>query len=129
MALELDKGIVRRGNCFVGCSLIYIRRAAVVRALLSTIVVVLFLGLLAHTVSAEETKCDGAIVKIEGENVTVKDAANERLLKVEPGTRITSGGKPVSVDELKVGRKVKCVCDKRDGQTVCTTMEIMRDTP
>ncbi|HEY2412373.1 MAG TPA: hypothetical protein VGI40_09035 [Pirellulaceae bacterium] len=100
-----------------------------IRALLSTIVVVMFFGLFAHAAAGEEMKCEGAIVKVEGENVTVKDVGGERLMKVEPGTKITSGGKPVSVDELKVGRKVKCVCDNRDGQTVCTTMEIMRDTP
>lgn len=100
-----------------------------VRATMSTIVVAMFFGLLVHAAAAAEMKCEGAIVKVEGENVTVKEGMNERLMKVEPGTKITSAGKPVSVDELKVGQKVKCVCDQRDGQTVCTTMEIMRDTP
>jgi hypothetical protein len=93
------------------------------------IVVTGLFELFVSVATAEEVKCEGAIVKVEGENVTVKDGANERLMKVEPGTQITSGGKPVSVDDLKVGQKVKCVCDKRDGQMVCTTMEIMRDTP
>jgi hypothetical protein len=100
-----------------------------VRAILSSIVVVGIFGLFLHAAAAEEVKCEGAIVKVEGENVTVKDATSERVMKVEPGTRITSGGKPVSVDDLKVGQKVKCVCDQRDGQMICTTMEIMRDTP
>ena len=30
---------------------------------------------------------------------------------------------------LKVGQKVKCVCDKKDNAMICTSMEIMRDTP
>jgi hypothetical protein len=100
-----------------------------VRALVSMMVMVTFFGLFVHQAAAEEMKCEGAIVKVEGENVTVKEGMNERLMKLEPGTQITSGGKPVSVDDLKVGQKVKCVCDKRGGQMVCMTMEIMRDTP
>jgi hypothetical protein len=100
-----------------------------VRAILSTIVVVMFFGLFVQVAAAEEVKCEGAIVKIEGENVTVKDATSEQVMKVEPGTQITSGGKPVSPMDLKVGQKVKCVCDKRDGRMICATMEIMRDTP
>jgi len=100
-----------------------------VRAIFGTIVVLMFFGLFVHAAAAEEVKCEGAIVKVEGENVTVKDGTTERRMKVEPGTKITSGGKPVSVDDLKVEQRVKCVCDRRDGQMVCTTMEIMRDTP
>ena len=100
-----------------------------VRAIVSTIVLMTFFGLFVYSATAEEMKCEGAIVTIEGENVTVKDGTNERLMKVEPGTQITSAGKPVSVDDLKVGQKVKCVCDKRRDSLVCTTMEIMRDTP
>jgi hypothetical protein len=100
-----------------------------VRAMVSMIVVVMFFGLFVHAAAAEEMKCEGTIVKVEGENVTVKDATNERLMKVEPGTQITSGGKPVAVMDLKVGQKVKCVCERRDGEMICTGMEIMRDTP
>jgi len=106
-----------------------IRRAAMLRAVFSTIWVVMSLGLLVHIASAEEMKCEGAIVKIEGENVTVKGAMSDQQMKIEPGTRITSGGKPVGAMYLKVGQKVKCVCDRRDGQMICSAMEIMRDTP
>lgn len=101
-----------------------------VRAILSTVVVGIFLGLFVQAATAEEIKCEGAIVKVEGENVTVNDGMGERMMKVEPGTQITSGGKPVAVMDLKVGQKVKCVCDRREGQMmICTAMEIMRDTP
>jgi len=99
------------------------------RAILSTVVAGLFLGLVVQAANAEEIKCDGAIVKVEGENVTVNDGMSERMMKVEPGTQISSGGKPVSPMDLKVGQKVKCVCDRREGQMICTAMEIMRDTP
>jgi hypothetical protein len=104
-----------------------------VRAIISTIVLVAFFGLFVHA-AAEEMKCEGAIVKIEGDNVTVKNSTAknepvEQMLKMEPGTQITSGGKPVSVMDLKVGQKVKCVGDQRGGQMICTAMEIMRDTP
>jgi hypothetical protein len=100
-----------------------------VRAKLGTVVGVIFLGLLVRALAAEEVKCEGAIVKIVGENVTVKDATSDQQMKIEPGTQITSGGKPASAMDLKVGQKVKCICDKRNGQMVCTAMEIMRDTP
>jgi len=100
-----------------------------VRAFLSTIVVMMFVGLFVQAAAAEELKCEGAIVRIEGENVTVKGGTSEQTMKVEPGTQISSGGKPVAAMDLKVGQKVKCVCDKRDGQMICTAIEIMRDTP
>ena len=100
-----------------------------VRAIVSTIIGMMVFGLLVNAAAAEEAKCEGAIVKIEGENVTVKSAAGEQQMKVGPGTQITSGGKPVKPMDLKVGQNVKCVCDRREGQMICTTMEIMRDTP
>jgi hypothetical protein len=78
---------------------------------------------------ADEVKCDGTITKIEGENVTVKDATQEQQMKVTPATRLTSGGKPMMPTELKVGQKVRCVGDKKEGVMVCTTMEVMRQTP
>ena len=56
-------------------------------------------------------------------------ASAEQQLKIEPATMITSGGKPVSPIDLKVGQKVKCVCDRHGQELICTTMEIMRDTP
>jgi hypothetical protein len=97
-----------------------------------TAFVVITCGLLvARFAMADEMICHGAIIKVEGENVTVKDmdSTKELEMKVEPGTKITSAGKPVSPMDLKIGQKVKCVCDKRNESLVCTTMEIMRDTP
>jgi hypothetical protein len=99
------------------------------RAILSTVMAGMLLGLFVQAATAEEVKCEGAIVKVEGENVTVADGMSEKLMRVEPGTQITSGGKPVAAMDLKVGQKVKCVCDRREGKMVCTAMEIMRDTP
>lgn len=100
-----------------------------VRAIVSTVVFMMLFGLFVQAAAAEEVKFEGAIVKVEGENVAVMDGKSEQLMKVEPGTQITSGGKPLSVMDLKVGQKVTCVCDRREGQMICTAMEIMRDTP
>jgi hypothetical protein len=101
-----------------------------VRAISGVIVLIVVFGLfVSAAAAAEEVKCEGAIVRIEGEIVAVKDGMNERVMKVEPGTQITSAGKPVMVSDLKVGQKVKCVCDQRGGEMICTAMELMRDTP
>ncbi len=85
--------------------------------------------ILARAAVADEVKCEGAIIAIDGDTVTVKDMTKEHHMKIEPATKITSAGKPVMVSDLKVGQKVKCVCDKKDGTMICTSMEIMRDTP
>jgi hypothetical protein len=80
-------------------------------------------------VVAEDVKCAGQISRIEGVNVTVLEMAKEQRMKLEPATKITSGGKPVMVGDLKVGQKVQCVLDKQGEEFVCKAMEIMRDTP
>lgn len=82
-----------------------------------------------RSIIAEEVRCEGQILRIEGVNVTVKEMAKEQPMKLEPGTMITSGGKPVMVGDLKVGQKVQCVLEKRGDEVVCRAMEIMRDTP
>ncbi len=78
---------------------------------------------------AEDMKCAGQIVRIEGVNVTVMEMAQEQAMKLEPGTKITSGGKPVMVGDLKVGQKVQCVLTRRGDDVICVAMEVMRDTP
>lgn len=89
----------------------------------------LTVAVLARAAVAEDHKCAGMITKIDGEMVTVKSDSAEYQMKVEPATKITAGDKPVMINELKVGQKVSCVCDKKDGELLCKTMEIMRDTP
>ena len=99
------------------------------RAAIPTIAVVVFSLTLTRAAVGDEVKCEGAIVAINGDTVTVKDMAKEQQMKIEPATKITSAGKPVMVSDLKVGQKVKCACDKKDGAMICMSMEIMRDTP
>jgi hypothetical protein len=101
------------------------------RATINAIAIAAFTLILARAAVADEVQCDGAIVAIDGDTVTVKDVTKEHQMKVEPATKITSAGKPVMVSDLKVGQKVKCVCDKKekDKMMICTSMEIMRDTP
>ncbi len=99
------------------------------RATIATIAIAAFALIISRAAIADEVKCEGAIVQIDGDTVTVKDMSKEHRMKIEPATKITSAGKPVMVSDLKVGQKVKCVCDKKDGGMICTSMEIMRDTP
>ena len=99
------------------------------RATITAIAIAAFALILARSAFADEVKCEGAIVQIDGDTVTVKDMTKEHQMKIEPATKITSAGKPVMVSDLKVGQKVKCICDKKDGAMICTSMEIMRDTP
>jgi len=75
----------------------------------------------------EEVKCEGTIAKIEGEKVTVKGASQEYQMKVEPATKIIIVGKPGSPMDLKVGQRVKCLCERKDGGMICTTLEVMKD--
>jgi len=98
----------------------------------------LAIGLLAATVLfgtmarqaalAEEVKCDGIITKIDGDTVTVK-SAQEQQMKVEPATKITINGKPGTPLDLKVGQKVKCLCERSGQSMTCTTLIIASDTP
>ena len=99
------------------------------RATITTIAIAVFVAVLARAAIADEVKCEGAIIQIDGDTVTVKDMTKEHRMKIEPATKITSAGKPVMVSDLKVGQKVKCVCERKDNAMICTSMEIMRDTP
>src|SRR4051812_9212671 len=99
------------------------------RATITAMVISTFATLIAIATLADELKCEGAIIQIDGDTVTVKDMNKEHQLKTEPATKITSAGKPVMPSDLKVGQKVKCVCEKKDNVTICPSMEIMRDTP
>ncbi len=99
------------------------------RAIITPIAVAAFSLSLTRAAFADETKCEGAIVAISGDTVTVKDMTKDHSMKVEPATKIMSAGKPVMVSDLKVGQKVKCVCETKNSAMICTSMEIMRDTP
>ena len=101
------------------------------RNILSALVAAAFLATLAARVSAaDEVKCEGKIVRIDGDAIAVLQATTkEQQMKIEPATKITSGGKPVNPIDLKIGQQVKCMCDRHGEELICTTMEIMRDTP
>ena len=101
------------------------------RATITSIAIAAFTLILSRAAVAEEVKCEGAIVAIDGDTVTIKDMTKQHQMRIEPATKITSADKPVMVSDLKIGQKVKCVCEKKekDGMMICTSMEIMRDTP
>jgi hypothetical protein len=99
------------------------------RATFALIAIATLVVVLGRTAVADEVNCEGTIVAVEGTTVTVKDMTKEHQMKIEPATKITSAGKPVMVSDLRVGQKVKCVCERKDGAMICTSMEIMRDTP
>jgi len=102
------------------------------RATIVTQIIAATIGVLATTAIADDAKCSGTIVKIDGDAVTIKDTmqdTQQHQMKVEPATKIVSGGKPVMASDLKIGQKVKCVCERKDGAMICTSMEILRDTP
>jgi len=75
---------------------------------------------------AEEVKCEGMITMIDGDHVTLKDATEEHQMKIEPATKIMINGKPGSAMDLKVGQKVKCVCEKKGEEMICTTLAIIK---
>ena len=98
-----------------------------VRFILSSIVAMVLIGcVVSATAAAEEVTFEGTILKIEGDKVTVKDAAKEQPLMISPATKITSGGKPGSAMDLRVGQKVKCLIQKMGDEMMCTSLEIMR---
>ena len=74
------------------------------RATITAIAIAAFAFILARSAFADEVKCEGAIVAIDGDTVTVKDMTKEHQMKIEPATKITSAGKPVMVSDLKVGQ-------------------------
>jgi len=98
------------------------------RAFLAAVFAIALVGSLALRVSrAEEVKCEGTITAIDGDIIVLKDATEEHQMKVEPATKIMFNGKPGSAMDLKVGQKVKCVCEKKGEEMVCTTLVIIKD--
>ena len=82
------------------------------RATITMIAIAAFALIFARAAIADEVKCEGAIIAIDGDIVTVKDMTKHHQMKIEPATKITSAGKPVMVSDLKVSQKVKCFCEK-----------------
>jgi hypothetical protein len=76
---------------------------------------------------AQDTKCEGTIVKIEGESVTVKDRSEEQEMKIKPATKITHHGKPANAMDLKIGQQVRCVCQWNENEMICTSVEIVKE--
>jgi hypothetical protein len=98
------------------------------RHIVSILVAVALMGELASRILvAQDTKCEGAIVKIEGENLTVKTVNDNQEMKIKPATKITHQGKPASMTDLKVGQQVSCVCQWSENEMICTTLEIMKE--
>jgi len=97
------------------------------RFMITFLIVTLGLITTGRLALAEEVKCEGTIVRIDGDNVTLKGATEEHQMKIEPATKIMINGKPGSPMDLKLGQKVKCVCDKNGDTMICTTLVIMRD--
>jgi hypothetical protein len=98
-----------------------------VRYILNTVMAVIVVGCaLGITLAAEEVTVQGTIMKIEGEKLTVKDTEKEQPMKISPATKITSGGKPGSAMDLKVGQKVKCLVQKVGEEMMCTSLEVMK---
>jgi hypothetical protein len=98
-----------------------------VPCILNSVVAMLLVGCVAGmALAAEEVTVQGTIMKIEGEKVTVKDMEKEQPMKISPATKITSGGKPASAMDLKVGQKVKCLIQKVGDEMMCTSLEVMK---
>ena len=98
------------------------------RVIVCALVAIALVGEVASRVLvAQDVKCVGTIMKIEGETITVKDMTEEQEMKIKPATKITQDGKPASVMDLKVGQAVACVCQWNENEMICTTLEIMKD--
>jgi len=89
--------------------------------------IVLATSLAIQTSRAEDIKCEGTITTIDGDIVIVKDAMDEHQMKMEPATKIMFNGKPGTPMDLKVGQKVKCVCEKKGEEMVCTTLVVIKE--
>ena len=90
------------------------------KVVISSLVAALALFAVVTSVAlAEEVKCDGTIAKIEGATVTVKAADAQHEMTLAPTTKITLDGKPARASDLKVGFKVKAVCDKEGDRVTC----------
>jgi len=98
------------------------------RLYLSAVFAIVLVGWLATSVGrAEEVKCEGTITAIDGDIVVLKDATDEHQMKIEPATKIMFNGKPGSPMDLKVGQKVKCVCEKKGEEMTCTTLVVIKE--
>jgi hypothetical protein len=103
----------------------YLEDNAMVRLTISFVVAVAVIGTFANRVlRAEEIKCEGTIIKIEGEKVTVKTRANEeQQMLVVPATKIVLDGKPAKTTDLKVGQRATCTCTKEGEKMTCHMIE------
>jgi hypothetical protein len=95
------------------------------RFTISLVVAVAVIGAYASRVArAEEVRCEGTITKIDGEKVTVKTATNqEQHMTVLPATKIMIDGKAAKPNDLRVGQRVKCTCNKEGDKMVCNMIE------
>ena len=99
-----------------------------VRHIIAILVAIALTGELAsRMLVAQDTKCEGVIVKIEGESLTVKEMNDEQEMKIKPATKIVHQGKPGSPMDLKVGQQVRCVCQWNENEMICTSVEILKD--
>lgn len=97
------------------------------RLAISATLAVAVLGMVASAIAyAEEVKCEGTITKIEGEKVTVQTTKDDHTMTVLPSTKVMVDGKPAKSSDLKVGQKVKCVCNKDGDKMICTMVETMK---
>jgi ribosomal protein S1 len=81
-------------------------------------------GGIASRVLAQDTKVEGTITKIEGEKVTVRSATGEeQTMWVVPATKVTLDMKPGKPNDLKVGQRVACTCNKQDDRLTCSMIE------
>src|SRR5262245_28070058 len=91
---------------------------------IGTAVMALALGLAVSKVAlAEEVKHEGTIAKIEGATLTVKSADAQNEMTLGPATKITLDGKPARTTDLKVGQKVRCVCEKEGDKSTCKQLD------
>jgi len=85
----------------------------------SLVAAVALLAVVSRVAMAEEVKHEGTISKIEGATVTVKAADAQHEMTLSPTTKITLDGKPARASDLKVGFKVKTVCEKEGDRVTC----------
>src|SRR5438094_5186346 len=74
------------------------KEQAMLRLTVTTIAIAALATILAGAAIADETKCAGTIITIDGDTVTLKDMVKEdqqHQMKIEPATKISSVGKPV----------------------------------
>ncbi len=94
-----------------------------IRFAMMAVVAVALCALAGQVALAEEFRFDGTVAKVEGANVTVKSADAQHEMALAPATKITLDGKPAKASDLKVGQKVKCICDKVGEKLTCRSIE------